>query len=137
MRTILVNEIRKERCNKAALGAFNIAIAAGATQTQAANIASEAVIEQPKPKASSKSGNQKDGSFIGTTYKQFGRKVEEMASQKNPGSVSLRNKDGSIRIKVEKMDRIYRVTRRYSDKDIRRHTYPASEFEKNYNHFMG
>ena len=137
MRQVLFNEICKERPNKSALGAFNRALGGGASLQQAQTAAENAPAESKKSNSEKKYGLQPDGSFIASNMKQFGPKVEAMASQKNPGSVILKNRDGSTRIKVEKNGTLYTVTRRYSDKDVRRHNYHKKEFEQNYNWYLG
>ncbi|MDH1602346.1 hypothetical protein [Empedobacter sp. GD03739] len=141
MKKALTNEICKERPNKASIGAFNSAIKAGKSKFLA-KAAAKAANKKTKSKgaaskSTSKNGLQKDGSFVSTSYKKFGSKVEAMSGSKNPGSVSLKGKDGSLKIKVEKHGSLYTVTRRYSSKDVRRHKYSANEFEKNYNWYMG
>lgn len=141
MKKVLTNEMYNERPNKASIGAFNSAIKAGKSKLLA-KAAAKAVNKKPKPKgltskSTSKNGLQKDGSFVSTSYKKFGSKVEAMSKLKNPASVSLKGKDGNVRIKVEKHGSVYTVTNRYSSKDVRRNKYSASEFEKNYNWYMG
>lgn len=141
MKKVLTNEICKERPNKASIGAFNSAIKAGKSKLLA-KAAAKAANKKPKVKATtsksaSKNGLQKDGSFVASSYKKFGSKVEAMSGSKNPGSVSLKGKDGSLKIKVEKSGSVYTVTRRYSAKDVRRNKYSSKDFEKNYNWYMG